>query len=104
MAADPRVGRNLKWIEDAASERFRVFGSGLWEECRESYHRDIRPYAFPRIAAPPSPSVARGDRDAGSFYAAACDGAVRPVDSSIDPLVWERLGHRADFQIVEWPR
>jgi hypothetical protein len=54
--------------------------------------------------ATPSPSVARGDRDAGSFYAAASDGAVRPVDSSIDPLVWERLGHRADFQIVEWPR
>ena len=51
MAADPRVVRNLKWIEDAASEGLRVFGSGLWEECRGLCHRDIRPYAFPRIAA-----------------------------------------------------
>jgi prepilin-type N-terminal cleavage/methylation domain-containing protein len=45
-----------------------------------------------------------GSAHNGSFYVASCDGAVRALDYSIEPLVWQRLGHRADGQIVDWPR
>jgi hypothetical protein len=45
-----------------------------------------------------------GSAHLSSFYAAACDGSVHAVNYSIDPTVWELIGHRADRRALSWER
>jgi prepilin-type processing-associated H-X9-DG protein len=45
-----------------------------------------------------------GSSHPGNFNAALCDGSVRQISYSIDPIVYERLGNRRDGQVVDMSR
>jgi hypothetical protein len=45
-----------------------------------------------------------GSSHAGGLMAALCDGSVRYISYGVELVMWQRLGHRADREVLKLPQ